>query len=322
MTISIIVPVFKVEPYLDECVESLVRQSFTDIEIILVDDGSPDHCPQMCDDWAKKDRRIRVIHKPNGGLSDARNVGLDYAQGDYITFVDSDDILNPEACQKMLSGFALADNVAIVGILPYKYPIGVEGLNLEKWYHADGKPLIVEPEDFCLALLRQDVCHTACCKLFKADLFKHQRFMKGRNNEDTRFFYEISRYIEENKMRLVEQPDLMYAYRMHGSSICHNPEMLDFDIIKNLIDIRESTYHTDVRKYALSTVINLEYQYMLKYCGSNNYNWLNEDFRKSGIVDAIRIFGFSKSFIIYTIIRYFPAIWRKHYEAKYGNNEN
>ena len=81
--ITIIIPVYKVEDYLDKCVESVVNQTYKNLEIILVDDGSPDNCPKMCDDWAKKDKRIKVIHKENGGLSDARNFGLNYADGEY-----------------------------------------------------------------------------------------------------------------------------------------------------------------------------------------------------------------------------------------------
>lgn len=94
--VSIIVPVYKVEPYLDKCISSIVNQTYTNLEIILVDDGSPDRCPQMCDAWAEKDARIRVIHKENGGLSDARNAGMAVATGEYIAFVDSDDWIAPD----------------------------------------------------------------------------------------------------------------------------------------------------------------------------------------------------------------------------------
>ena len=97
MLFSVIVPIYKVEEYLDRCVESLVGQTYSDIEIILVDDGSPDKCPEMCDFWAVKDSRIRVIHKENGGLSDARNAGLAAATGDYVAFVDSDDYIDTSA---------------------------------------------------------------------------------------------------------------------------------------------------------------------------------------------------------------------------------
>lgn len=94
--ISIIVPVYKVEQYLDRCVNSILNQTFTDFELILVDDGSPDRCPQMCDEWAKKDARIRVIHKENGGAGAARNAALRAAEGEYIGFVDSDDWIIPD----------------------------------------------------------------------------------------------------------------------------------------------------------------------------------------------------------------------------------
>ena len=91
--LSIIIPVYRVEATLNRCVESVLHQNLSDFEVILVDDGSPDQCPQICDEWAGKDQHIKVIHKTNGGLSDARNAGIDIAQGDYLTFVDSDDYI-------------------------------------------------------------------------------------------------------------------------------------------------------------------------------------------------------------------------------------
>lgn len=101
--ISVIIPVYKVEAYLDQCVASVVAQSYTNLEIILVDDGSPDRCPQMCDAWAEKDNRIKVIHKTNGGISNARNAGLEIATGDYVAFVDSDDWVDPCMYEKLLA---------------------------------------------------------------------------------------------------------------------------------------------------------------------------------------------------------------------------
>ena len=92
--ISVIVPVYKVESYLEQCISSIIKQTYKNLEIILVNDGSPDNCGKLCDIYAKKDSRIKVIHKKNGGLSDARNVALDIATGDYIGFVDSDDWIN------------------------------------------------------------------------------------------------------------------------------------------------------------------------------------------------------------------------------------
>ena len=100
--ISIIVPVYKVEKELDRCVQSLLKQTYKNLEIILVDDGSPDHCPILCDQYALEDERIRVIHKKNGGLSDARNAGLNLATGEYVLYVDSDDYIELDTCERFI----------------------------------------------------------------------------------------------------------------------------------------------------------------------------------------------------------------------------
>ena len=107
--ISVIVPVYNVERSLDRCVRSITEQTYRHLEIILVDDGSPDECPRMCDEWAGRDDRIRVVHKPNGGLSDARNAGLNAMHGDFVAFVDSDDYVEPDYVGRLHAGIADAD---------------------------------------------------------------------------------------------------------------------------------------------------------------------------------------------------------------------
>lgn len=111
---SVIVPVYNVEKYIHECVESVINQTFTDWELILVDDGSPDNCPEICDSYAKLDSRIKVIHKNNGGLSDARNCGLDNSQGEYAVFLDSDDYWNQNDALEKLNGEIISNNSDIV----------------------------------------------------------------------------------------------------------------------------------------------------------------------------------------------------------------
>lgn len=113
--ISIVVPVYKVEDVLDRCVRSLINQTYSDIEIILVDDGSPDNCPAMCDEYARKDSRIKVIHKENGGLSDARNAGLLKATGEYILFVDSDDYIELNTCERFVQAVSRHKPELVVG---------------------------------------------------------------------------------------------------------------------------------------------------------------------------------------------------------------
>jgi glycosyltransferase involved in cell wall biosynthesis len=119
--ISIIVPVYKVEKYIDRCVQSIINQTLQDIEIILVDDGSPDTCPGLCDEWSQRDKRIKVIHKQNGGLSSARNAGMKIATGKYIGFVDSDDDVDPDMYMKMYTvaereqvDFVMSDYIRIL----------------------------------------------------------------------------------------------------------------------------------------------------------------------------------------------------------------
>ena len=107
--ISVIVPVYKVEQFIHRCVDSILNQTYTNLEIILVDDGSPDRCGEICDEYAEKDSRIRVIHQKNGGPSAARNAGLDICTGEYIAFVDSDDYIEPDMLQQLLSGIGSAD---------------------------------------------------------------------------------------------------------------------------------------------------------------------------------------------------------------------
>ena len=103
--ISVIIPVYKVEKYLNKCVDSVLNQTYKNLEIILVDDGSPDKCPEICDEYAKKDDRIKIIHKQNGGLSDARNVGIEKSTGEYITFIDSDDYVDSNYIEQLYKLF-------------------------------------------------------------------------------------------------------------------------------------------------------------------------------------------------------------------------
>ena len=123
--ISVIVPVYKVEKYLRQCVDSILKQTYTNLEIILVDDGSPDNCPAICDEYAAKDSRVRVVHKPNGGLSDARNAGMAICQGEYLNFVDSDDVLPTDALEQMLliaekesADIVIGDNLRFEDAIP------------------------------------------------------------------------------------------------------------------------------------------------------------------------------------------------------------
>jgi glycosyltransferase involved in cell wall biosynthesis len=182
MKLSIVVPVYGVENTLDRCLESIVSQTYTDIEVILVDDGSPDLCPQMCDEWAGKDQRIHVIHKENGGLSDARNAGIEAAKGELITFVDSDDFIQQDTYQQVVP---LCEHHDIV-----EYPVN-------RFFGSPRQSLLsfidetfTDKETYWLK--RKGYEHTyAWNKIYKRALFHDIRFPKGRIFEDADTFPQL-----------------------------------------------------------------------------------------------------------------------------------
>lgn len=178
MKLSVIIPVYRVEQTLGRCVESIIGQTFADFELILVDDGSPDRCPQMCDEFAKNDTRIHVIHKENGGLSDARNAGIDKAKGEYITFVDSDDYLEPDTYKPLMDKLDLQPAIDIL-----EYPVSCfEGSPQHKIVVFS----VAEYTDMTDYWLRGNGYEHAYMwnKIFKSSLFHDVRFSKGRVFED------------------------------------------------------------------------------------------------------------------------------------------
>lgn len=185
MEISIIVPIYNVEHYLNQCVESILAQTFTDFELILVDDGSPDNCPALCDAWAQKDSRIRVIHKENGGLSDARNAGLEIANGAWYMFVDSDDTVTPDTAERLYrAAVANGCEIAVCNMVRI-YDDGTT----EPFYHPADEPTVLDGAQRFETLRQPSVCN----KLFRAELFENVRFPKGKFYEDT-FVYHVLAY--------------------------------------------------------------------------------------------------------------------------------
>lgn len=179
MKLSIIIPVYRVEDTLDRCVESVLKQDYDDMEIILVDDGSPDNCPQKCDDWSRKDSRIRVIHKANGGLSDARNAGLDIAQGDYISFVDSDDFISLSTYGPLMNTLSRRPDIDIL-----EYPV-IVNFRSPKQHKLDFTEETVYDNISDYWYKGQAYLHSyACNKIYRSSLFEEIRYPKGIVFED------------------------------------------------------------------------------------------------------------------------------------------
>ncbi len=220
--VSVIVPVYNVEKYVGDCIESLIRQSYKNIEIILVDDGSTDSSGQLCDVYATKDIRIKVIHKENGGLSDARNAGIDSAVGVYYSFVDGDDFLAKDAILKMIFGMKEKKcDISVCNMIRY-----FENGETEPFYIPSNTLKVLNSTDRFETLSQPSVCN----KIFKADLFNSVRFPKGKFYEDT-FVYHTLVY---NAKTIVLTGYDGYFYRSRHSSILGQNVLTDryFDFIE------------------------------------------------------------------------------------------
>lgn len=208
--ISVIIPIYKVEGYLERCVESIQKQTYQNLEIILVDDGSPDNCGKMCDEYAKKDTRIKVIHKENGGLSDARNAGIEVASGTYIVFVDSDDFVSNDYVEYMYKILVENDaKLAISGIMNVWKDISItEGIHTKV-------QVLTPKETFENLLFAKGIEISAYGKLYHRSLWKENRFPKGKVYEDTAIMYKI---IEEAQ-KIVYGDKKCYYYIARVGSI-------------------------------------------------------------------------------------------------------
>ncbi len=237
--VSVIVPVYKVEEYLEQCVTSILEQSYQNLEIILVDDGSPDRCPQMCDQWAARDPRIKVIHKENGGLSDARNAGLEVASGRYVAFVDSDDTVDADYVSYLVE--LLETNNADMSICEF----GIIDTTGHRISHVDnnGAVFAFDQKMALLELLKGKMfSNSACTKLYKAGLFYDIRFPYGRIYEDVATTYKLFM----KSKRIVFGSRLLYYYLRRPGSITQRPFSLErMDVVR----YSEEMVHTIVARY-------------------------------------------------------------------------
>lgn len=234
--ISVIVPVYNVEKYLEKCVESLLNQSLKDIEIILVDDGSPDKCPQICDEYAKKDCRVKVCHKKNGGLSSARNEGLKHVKGEFYMFVDSDDWLALDTCKVTYDYVKQTDadclmfsytkefgDHSIVNHIFNKDVITWNKADIQRNFHRRLFGLVGEelsrPQD-------GDLIVSACMQLFKTEKFKDIRFVDTQKIGTEDCWYQILVYDKCDRFVYIDKPFYHYLRINDGSlTTKYNPNL-------------------------------------------------------------------------------------------------
>ncbi|OWV00769.1 glycosyltransferase family 2 protein [Fibrobacter sp. UWR2] len=213
--ISVIVPVYNVERYLKVCVDSIIGQTYLNLEIILVDDGSPDKCPKICDEYAEFDNRIVVIHQKNGGLSVARNAGIDIAKGEFLTFIDGDDFVAKNYIELLFNGLLKSDaDISIASFCAF-----AEGNPLEKMY--DFLPFVEMAKDECFkryGSLKAELSMpfiSACNKIYKKELFNTIRFPVGKLYEDAFITYKMI----DNAKKIAFTPSKLYFYRINPQSI-------------------------------------------------------------------------------------------------------
>jgi len=214
--ISVIVPVYRVEKYLPACIDSILNQTFTDFELILVDDGSPDRCPEICDETAKRDARVRVIHQVNAGLSAARNAGIEAAHGAWLSFVDSDDYIAPHFCEKLYQTAQRTNADCVM--------CSVQNVD-ESGKLIDSALMRVADEvktgrEVLRKIGRDDVTPylTAWNKLYRRKLFNTLRYPAGRQNEDVFVFAEL--FCQVQRAACVAEP--LYFYRKRMGSIMNS----------------------------------------------------------------------------------------------------
>lgn len=236
MKVSFILPIYNVEKYLSECVESILVQTYRDFEILLVDDGSPDNCPALCDEWARKDDRIKALHKPNGGLSDARNYGLEHAQGDYVVFVDSDDFwVNKDCLENLMNVVDVHPECDFIGFnCSYYYS---DTKTFKKWVAYDES--LSKPTDkdtvLCSLVASGTFPMSACLKIIKRKSLSeiNLHFIKGLLSEDIPWFINLL----EGAKKCMFINDYIYAYRQGVvGSISNSFSIRNFNSILRIID--------------------------------------------------------------------------------------
>ena len=212
--ISIIVPVYNVNEYLDRCLYSIVTQTYKNLEIVIIDDGSTDGSGEKCDEWAQNDTRIIVFHTPNGGLSNARNIGLSLASGNYIGFVDSDDWIAPNMYQEMLD--AIVNTNADMAICKF-LPVTIESQSVEGYPEkaCSNHQYVYSREDVFTELLNNTLTNHVWCKLYKKNLFNEIRFPVGKYYEDSYVFYQLV----WASNRIATLPKCFYFYFQRKNSI-------------------------------------------------------------------------------------------------------
>ena len=251
--VSIIIPIYNVEDYLEECIVSVINQTYKNIEIILVDDGSTDQSPFICDEYKEKDSRIKVIHKTNGGLSDARNAGIEIATGDYLFMLDSDDYIDLNTIKVMLERLKDTQSDMVICNIQYvdEYGKVLKGYDPVRNFKIKNEIWNVDQFWKCCYKRGHIVCTVQWNKLYKRSLFDDVRYPKGKLREDE---FIIDKIVEKCQ-RIACVNNSFHYYRQRQSSIMGNAYSIkQLDIIEAYIEREKNLVRCHKLKYARKTL--------------------------------------------------------------------
>ena len=278
--VSIIVPVYKVEKYLAKCVDSIITQTYENIEIILVDDGSPDNSGMICDQYKEKDDRIKVIHQKNMGLSGARNTGIDNSTGDYLMFIDSDDYIDPEMVSYLVNKLELED--ADIAVCDYYDVVGDE-IRTNSY---PKKEFVISDNSKYLNLFDEYTIVTviACNKLYKKSVFAELRYPVGKTHEDE---YLIAEVLSKADRICYSLKPLYYYIRQREDSIMNSYSEKKFDFIyafDHRADFFEKAGLYDMRDLSVYSKINVLIKRMKEYiklCQTPDKEFVNQKLQET-----------------------------------------
>lgn len=303
--LSVIVPVYNVEAYLPKCIDSILQQTYADLEVFLVDDGSTDSCGRICDDYAQKDSRIKVIHKKNGGQGSARNYALDIAQGDYITFVDSDDFIDPDMYSVMIEALERTDSdMSLCGF------VTLSSLRLANSVIPAQETVFEGPESILRTYITTPHIGSAVWnKVYRRHLFDEIRFPEGVAREDV----YILHHVYDKCRRAVHTAQHFYNYIVRDGSSEHQVFHPKFLISLQIADNRRD-------------LIREKYPNLLPFAEKAHYgsriSAINKIVRSHAVKEYREIYDELRAFLkdtpapikeykkLRALILYFPALYR------------
>jgi len=312
--ISIIIPVYNVADFLPACIESVIHQEYRELEIILINDGSSDNSGAICDNYAQQDKRIKVIHKQNGGLSEARNLGLDKAQGAYISFVDSDDVIDEKFIQVLIS--LLLNSKASIALCDYTLfstNLPQSALNFDDCFQLHTGHYMLE-NLYNKKWVPKNVI--ACNKLYERSVWEELRYPKGLIHEDEYVIHHIYDQVDQ----VAYSPIPLYYYRQREASITKEISAKRIDDIVQLFNVRE-VYFKD-RGYDLLVKENRKAKFLnIAILAITNRNEILRDLLKQNLSTVLRLPNIPfKMKCSCTLLVVFPSLFwiLKNFRQKIG----